>query len=118
LNTREQVDQLLHDAIRAHGGADLADAMRDAENASDLRTKRNRLMQHAISLDPKHESPAWREMADVLSATERDRLARSQLDTFMADVCDMDPADDGDDTIRISYRDLRVIAERYIEVED
>jgi hypothetical protein len=110
----DAVDRLLHDAGRAHAGAGFADAMRDAEGASELRTKRNRLIQHAISLDPKHESPVWREVADALSATERDRVARSRLDTFMADVCDMDPADDGDDAIRISYRDLRVIAERHI----
>lgn len=114
MREREQVAQLLHDAARAHAGADFADSMRDATNASELRTKRNRLIQHAISLDPKHEAPAWRDVAEVLGAAERDRIARSRLDTFMSDVCDLDPAEDGDDTIRISSRDLRVIAERYI----
>jgi hypothetical protein len=117
MGEHEQVDRLLHDATRAHHGADFADAMRDEKNAGELRAKRNRLVQHALSFDPKRESPAWSEgddIAAVLSEAERDRLARSRLDTFMSDVCDLDPAEDADDTIRIRSRDLRVIAERHI----
>lgn len=48
----QQVDRLLHDAEHAHGGAQMADMMRDATSARELREKRDRLLAEALALDP------------------------------------------------------------------
>lgn len=56
-----QVDQLLHDAEHAHGGAQFAEMVRDPANAKALRAKRDRLYAKALKLDPEQKAACWDE---------------------------------------------------------
>jgi hypothetical protein len=57
----EQIDRLLHDAVRAHGGAEFAYEMSDPIAALALIEKRDRLLKEAFNADPYRMAPAWLE---------------------------------------------------------
>ena len=58
----EQVDRLLHDAVRARDGAAFAMRMRDADAARRLTKKAHRMFAEADALDPTKEAPGWAEV--------------------------------------------------------
>lgn len=53
------VDELLHDAARAHAGLWLAQSMGDTKSANHLIEKRDRLLCDAAALDPEMTGPEW-----------------------------------------------------------
>ena len=55
------VNELLHDAEHAYSGQRMAEMMRDAQSAGDLREKRDRLIDEALALDPQMTDEAWEE---------------------------------------------------------
>ncbi len=59
--TETTIDQLLHDADRAAGGADLARRMGDQAIARDLENKAIGLYEMALARDPQMTDPAWAE---------------------------------------------------------
>jgi hypothetical protein len=57
----ETLDQLLHDADRAQGGASFARQMGDSKNAKALEQKAISLYEAALARDPQMTDPAWGE---------------------------------------------------------
>lgn len=56
-----KVDELLHDAEHADGGADFAAMMGDAASVASLRAKCARLVAEVLAIDPQRLAPAWKE---------------------------------------------------------
>jgi hypothetical protein len=58
----QTIDDLLHDAERAKGGAYFARMMGDGKSAKELDEKAKRLFAAANDRDPQHLDPAWSEL--------------------------------------------------------
>jgi hypothetical protein len=57
----DAVDRLLHDAEHADAGSAFASRIGHTGPAREMREKRDKLIDDAISLDPQQTAPAWQE---------------------------------------------------------
>jgi hypothetical protein len=64
--TEQEIDRLLHDAEHADAGSEFAARIGHTEPARELREKRDKLIDAAISLDPQQTARAWKETRLVI----------------------------------------------------